>query len=218
MYLANLTGFFSGTNGNIFNIIILGLAGTGKSETGNTILTAAKSDGQLFKAEASSVPITFCCTVRSVNKIFGVPVRVVDTPDFFHEDVKDAHVHINECRKYCQPGQCVVLLVIQGGRFTNQEIGILERLEDCLGWNIRDCTIVLLTRGDDMKNVDLWSYISENPGLKHIVEHCGNRFHLFNNKSKDIKQVLELVRKIPNYKSLFPKFAKKYDKDSCNSS
>lgn len=87
-----------------------------------------------------------------------------------------------------------MLLVIQLGRFTDGEIGILEKLEDKLGWKIRKNTIVLFTHGDDLKGtVD--QFIGNRSCLKHIVESCNNRYHVFNNNSKDTKQVRELFDK-----------------------
>ncbi|XP_053267769.1 GTPase IMAP family member 5 [Pleuronectes platessa] len=163
-----------------------------------------------FRSEASSIPVTNNCDVRVMNKPFGVPVRLVDTPDFFSEDLRNPEAHLEECRRYCQPGRGVVLLVVQLGRFTDGERGILPKLEEKLGWRIREETILLLTHRDDLKG-DLFSHVHTHPDLKGLAELCSLGFHAFNNKLQDNKQVIKLLKKIPNYKQRFPKIAKKED-------
>lgn len=202
---------------NPFSIILLGLTGTGKSASANTILAAGHSkqdSSHFFVSVPSSVPVTKQCDVKFMKKPFGVLVRVVDTPDFFDEQLRNRQTQVDDCRRYCQPGQCVVLLVLQLGRFTHAERGILERLETIMGWNIRESTIVMLTHGEDL-NGSLNQLIYSNEALRNIIEMCGGRCHLFSNNSKDTKQVIELIKKIPNYKLHFPQFPKKSNRLFC---
>lgn len=209
--LFSLGNMAYGVTDSIFNIILLGVCGTGKSACANTILLAGNPDleaGQLFRSQASSVPITTECEFKTMEKPFGVPVRVVDTPDFFHEEIKNSQQQLERCKKYCQPGQCVVLLVMQLGRFTAVEQGMLEKLEHLLGWNIRDSTIVLLTHREDLKG-SLDEFVQNCAVLRAIVSKCGWRFHSFSNSSKDPKQVMGLFKKIPQCNNIFPKFIKK---------
>lgn len=211
LYLCPLDSGAYGVPDNMFNIVLLGLTGTGKSATANTILTAGNSDldpRQLFRSQASSMPVTTQCEVRIMEKSFGMPVSVVDTPDFFHDQLKNSESHVEECKKYCQPGRCVVLLVLQLGRFTDDEHGILERLENKLGWRIRESTIVLLTHGEDLRG-SLEQFINTSIPLKDIVVSCGCRYHLFSNTSKDTKQAEELFKKIPDFKIMLPNSKKK---------
>uniref|UniRef100_A0A673B4W6 AIG1-type G domain-containing protein n=2 Tax=Sphaeramia orbicularis TaxID=375764 RepID=A0A673B4W6_9TELE len=196
---------------NTFSIIVLGRTGTGKSASANTILNAANSDTEFtqhFKSEFSSVPVTTKCSVV-VLKEFGTLVRVVDTPDFLHEELRDEQEQLKECRKYCGPmGRYVVLLVIKPSRFTEGDIGMLEILETKLGSGIRKNTILLLTFGEQLEE-DPKKYISRNANLKKLYEQCDKRFHVFRNKSRNTQQVVELFRKIPNYQKIFPKLAEK---------
>lgn len=196
---------------NIFNIVMLGLTGTGKSASANTILAAGNSQRNSkkhFLSMSNSLPVTTQCKVKIVKRLCGTQVRVVDTPDFLNDQLNNSQEQVEECKKYCQPGRCVVLLVLQLGRFTDVEKGILEKLEKKLDWKIRESTIILLTHKKDLKE-SLTSFIDVNDDLKSMVEMCGSRLHLFNNSSNDTKQVIELIKKIPNYEKVFPKFTER---------
>ncbi|KAA8590694.1 hypothetical protein FQN60_014628 [Etheostoma spectabile] len=192
---------------NMFNIVMLGLTGTGKSASANTILAAGNSKKH-FLSKSSSLPVTTQCEEKIVKRLCGTQVRVVDTPDFLNDQLNISQGQVEECKRYCQPGRCVVLLVLQLSRFTDGEIGILEKLEKKLDWKIRESTIVLLTHKEDLEG-GLDEYINAHDGLKSIVDMCGKRVHLFNNTSHDTKQVTELIKKIPNYENIFPKFTEK---------
>lgn len=200
-----------GVSDGMFNIVLLGVCGTGKSASANTILLAGNPEleaGQLFRSQASSVPITTECDFKTMEKPFGMPVRVVDTPDFFHEEIKNSQQQLERCKTYCQPGRCVVLLVMQLGRFAAVENGMLEKLEHLLGWEIRYNTIVLLTHREDVKG-SLDEFVQNCEVLSTIVSKCGGRFHSFSNISKDPRQVMGLFKRIPECNNVFPKFIKK---------
>ncbi|TKS84097.1 GTPase IMAP family member 8 [Collichthys lucidus] len=146
----------------MINIILLGLTGTGKSASANTILTAGNpkiDPEQLFRSEASSMPITKQCEAKIIQKPFKR----------------------------------------QLGRITDSEKEIIQKLENKLGWRIRESTTVLLTHGEDLKG-SLEKHINACGALNNIVAMCNNRYHLFSNSTKDSKQVTELIKKIPHFK------------------
>lgn len=198
--------FLPGGRGNVFNIILLGNSGTGKSASGNTLLNAGKHQSrpaQHFFSYPSSTPVTTKCQEITV-KMFGRWVSVVDTPDFFYEDQPVDEEEIKVCKQYCKSRQHVILLVIQLGRFTDGEAGILEKLENKFG-RISDRTIILFTHGENL-HCDVKQFIGERIHLKRIVEACGDHYHVFKNTSKNSRQVKELFK---TSEHMFPGFRTK---------
>lgn len=159
------------------------------------------------------MPVTTKCQPLIVTK-FKTLIRLVDTPDFFYDETENFEAELEVCKKYCQPGRCVVLLVIQLGRFTNGEEGLLEMLEEKFGWRLRESTIVLLTHGEGFKG-SVENFINERTHLRHIVSECENRYHVFKNTSRNVKQVTELIKKFPNYRQIFPMIKKKKELPEC---
>ncbi|XP_034048569.1 GTPase IMAP family member 8-like [Thalassophryne amazonica] len=198
-----------------FTITLLGQSGTGKSASANTILMAAKSPPTAFTSVPSSMPVTKECEIRVMKKLFGSQVRVIDTPDFFHDKLNVPQQEIERLKAYCCQSACVYLVVLQLGRYTEDERYMVQRLEQKLGWMIRDKAIVLLTHGEDLKGQSVEEYINQQSNLCQMVRLCGNRCHVFNNKAKDKKQVMELVKKIPYYPDIFPKIKDKDFSQEC---
>ncbi|XP_063050262.1 GTPase IMAP family member 8-like, partial [Engraulis encrasicolus] len=159
-------------------LVLLGEFGTGKSASGNTILGE-----KAFASRASAAPLTTQCQ-KAEREVYGRRVTVIDTPDFFDQDLKQSDRHVRECREMCKGRECVYLLVIQIGRFTEGERGILERLEKRLG-KIRDRTMILFTYGDGLKGQSIDDYVrNTNPHLQQLIGKCGDRYQVFNNKDR----------------------------------
>ncbi|XP_062338815.1 uncharacterized protein LOC134037517 [Osmerus eperlanus] len=182
---------------NTLNMVLLGLSGTGKSACGNTILRK-----KAFPSRASSIPVTRECKAVPFET-YGTKVTIIDTPDFFDENIKGEHVY--KCRELCQTGACVYLLVMQVGRFTDGERGILEKLETAFESKIRERTIVLFTHGENLRRSRMTGdqFVKEaEPHLQEIVQLCGGRYHVFKDKSKD--QLLKKICSMPENQHLFP--------------
>uniref|UniRef100_A0A3P8R1G5 AIG1-type G domain-containing protein n=1 Tax=Astatotilapia calliptera TaxID=8154 RepID=A0A3P8R1G5_ASTCA len=174
-------------------IVMLGKTGVGKSAVGNTIL-----GDRYFRSSPLSRSVTEVCQ-KGVTQWGNRVVSVVDTPGILDTAKSNEFIkrEIVRCVEVSCPGPHVFLLVIQVGRFTKEEKNSVEALQELFGQAANQHMIVLFTRGGDLGGMTIQEYVREaEEGLRRIIQCCGNRFHVFDNISKDTTQVVELVKKI----------------------
>ncbi|XP_077081976.1 uncharacterized protein LOC143735697 isoform X2 [Siphateles boraxobius] len=175
-------------------IVLLGKTGAGKSSTGNTILGR-----EAFISDTSHKSVTKECQ-RERAEINGRHVTVIDTPGLFDTNITNEEIQreIRNCISMILPGPHVLLLLIPVGRFTQEEEKAVKIIQETFGEKSLMFTIVLFTRGDDLKNKTVEKYLG-NPVsvIRNLIEVCGNRFHVFNNnQTGDRTQVSDLLKKI----------------------
>ncbi|KAL0993266.1 hypothetical protein UPYG_G00105390 [Umbra pygmaea] len=186
---------FKGESCHLSNIrvVLHGARQSGKSSVGNTIL-----GGKVFDITRRTAQ----CEVKA-GDIAGRQLTVVDTPgwwmNYFSQDTSafDRREIVGSV-SLCHPGPHAFLLVVRVDRsFTETYRRAVQEHLELISDTIWAHVIVLFNFGDWLGDTTIEQHIeSEGPALQWLVETCGNRYHVLNNRSNSGFQVNELLRRI----------------------
>ncbi|KAK5899428.1 hypothetical protein CesoFtcFv8_008909 [Champsocephalus esox] len=172
-------------------LVLLGNIGCGKTSSADTIL------GQLSHILPNA---SRTCQVRKGTSE-GRTVTLVEAPRWYWNGGKmEESVRKETARamSLLASGPHAFLLLVPVHQFTEMESRVPAELKDLFGAEVMEHTLVLLTCGDYLMGKTEPEYLQkEHPGLRQIIEDCGGRYHVINNRKRhDREQVCELLEKV----------------------
>ncbi|XP_064184585.1 E3 ubiquitin-protein ligase TRIM35-like isoform X2 [Anguilla rostrata] len=160
-------------------IVLLGKTGAGKSSTANSILGE-----QVFRTSCRAKSATATCEAKTAT-VYGRKITVVDTPGYFCAECTDEELkpEIARCITECSPGPHAFVIVLPVGRQTAEEKKAVKEFLKTFGEKALKYAVVLFTHGDQLDDdVTVQQFVDKYDNLKTLVQKCGNRFHVIDNK------------------------------------
>lgn len=160
-------------------VILLGKSGSGKSSLANTILGEAG-----FKVNHGSDSKTKFAEAKT-KMVNGLNITLIDTPGIFNADRTDEEVRceIYSCYTQISPGPHAFIFVLLVEKFTEQEQAIIDQIQLHFGENVFRYTTVVFTHGDQLQeDMQIMEFVQQSQGLKDLIEKCGRRCHVIDNK------------------------------------
>uniref|UniRef100_A0A3P9NR09 GTPase IMAP family member 7-like n=1 Tax=Poecilia reticulata TaxID=8081 RepID=A0A3P9NR09_POERE len=162
-----------------FRIVLLGESRNGKSSLANTIFGEA-----IFFVKNFNDMNSFA-TKAQTKLVNGKNFTLIDTPGLFDSgrSLEAVKPELLRCIVECAPGPHVFLIVLKVEKYTEQEEDVIANIRRYFSDDALKYAAVVFTHGDQLpEGMEIKQYADQSDGLRELVEKCGGRCHVFDNR------------------------------------
>ncbi|XP_075307008.1 GTPase IMAP family member 7-like [Odontesthes bonariensis] len=153
----------------------------GKTVVGKSSLAETIFGEEVFKINHTVNPGTSECQ-RETREINGRNITLIDTPGFFdnRRNEEGLKPETAKCITEC-PHAFLILLKVE--KFTEHEKEVVSKIKQSFSEEAFKYAVVVFTHGDQLpEGMTIEEFVSENKDLRDLLEKCGGRCHVVDNK------------------------------------
>ncbi|KAK9524911.1 hypothetical protein VZT92_017273 [Zoarces viviparus] len=138
----------------------------------------------LFKINHTLNSETSKCRAET-RSVSGRNITVIDTPGLFdtHRSEEEMKSEIVKCFTEFAPGLHAFLIVLKVEKFTDHEQAVITKINQLFSEEAFKYATVLFTHGEQLpEGQNIYEFVRDNKLVSDLVEKCGGRCHVIDNK------------------------------------